>query len=346
MTDLPKITVLSVSGKKVLLRADMDVEIGSKGEEFRLKALIPTLKYLSDNKARTIIIGHKGRPEGKITQELSLELVVKELAKISGYQISFFNGSLEGAKAESEKVSEEGFLCLENLRFDIREEKNDSAFAKELSELADFYVNEAFATHSAHASIVGLPKLLPHAAGIRFLEEVEKLSGVLKNPKKPFVVVIGGAKKDKTDYIESLEGKADKILVGGRLPEYMGDNTVSVRSLDADEKVVVANLVMDKEDITIHSIERFEEEIAKAGTIVLAGPMGKYEEEGHRQGTERVLRAIIETGAYKIAGGGDTIAAIYLLGLENKFDWISVGGGAMLEFLAKGTLPSIEALLG
>jgi len=344
--NLPKLQNLSVGGKKVILRADLDVEIGREDEDYRLKALIPTLKYLSDNKARTVIIGHKGRPEGKVTKELSLEPVAQRLGELSGYQIGFFNGSLKDAKAESEKVSGGGFLCLENLRFDIREEKNDQEFAKELASLGDVYVNEAFATHSLHASTVTLPKLFPHAAGLRFVEEFEKLGAVLENPKRPVLVVIGGAKKDKTDYIEPLKGKADKILVGGRLPEYLGDNTVSIRSLDENEKVVIANLMMDKEDITIHSIERFEEEISKAKTIVVAGPMGKYEEEGHRQGTERIFSAVAASQAsFKVAGGGDTIAAIYLLGIEGKFDWISVGGGAMLEFLAKKTLPGIEALL-
>lgn len=337
-----------MGGKRVILRADLDIEIGSKGEDSRLKAIIPTLKYLSDNKAKTIIIGHKGRPEGKASSELSLGPVAKELAEISGYQIRFFNGPLGDAKAESERISEGGFLCLENLRFDIREEKNDQEFAKELVSLADVYVNEAFATHSAHASIVSLPKLLPHAAGFRFVEEVKRLGTVVEKPQRPLLILIGGVKKDKTDYIEPLKTIADKILVGGRLPDYLQDTKYSLPVRQAgilDTKIMIANLLPDKEDLTINSIEKFEEEIKKAETVVLAGPMGKYEEEGHRQGTERVFSAVAASQtSFKIAGGGDTIAAIYLLGIENKFDWISVGGGAMLEFLAKGTLPSIDAL--
>ena len=126
------------------------------------------------------------------------------------------------------------------------------------------------------------------------------------------------------------------VLISGRLPLYLEEDY-------KNEKVIVANLIQDKEDITLHSIESFEHELAKAKTILVSGPMGRYEEDGHRQGTKRVLEAVANAGAYKVAGGGDTEAAITLLGLEDKFDWISTGGGAMLEFLANRTLPGIIA---
>ena len=138
--------------------------------------------------------------------------------------------------------------------------------------------------------------------------------------------------------MEDFKKIADKILVGGRLPDYLPEDF-------DDKKIIVAKLIMDKEDITIHSIEKFEDEISKAGTIVVAGPMGKSEEEGHLTGTNRVFKAIANSEAYKLAGGGETEGIISTLGLTNKFDWISIGGGASLEFLAKGTLPGIEALL-
>ena len=203
----------------------------------------------------------------------------------------------------------------------------------------EVYVNEAFAASGGkHASIVRLPKLLPSAAGFRFIKEVENLEKILNNPKKPVLLIIGGIKKDKLDYLEDFKKFADKILIGGRLPEYMPEDI-------SDDKLLVARLIMDKEDITIHSIEKFEEEIGKAGTIVIAGPMGKVEEEGHMMGTKRVFEAIANSQAYKVAGGGETQGVISTLGLTKKFDWISIGGGATLEFLAKGTLPGIEALL-
>jgi phosphoglycerate kinase len=318
---LPSVRDQEVAGKRVLLRADLDVP---ENEDFRLEAMVPTLKLLSEKEAEIIIIGHRGRPEGKAVEELRVASIKERLQKIA-----------EGSK----------FEVLENLRFEVGEEANDSEFAKTLSQKGDIYINEAFAaSHRAHASIVGLPKLLPHAAGLRFLSELENLSKVLENPKKPVVVIISGIKKDKVEMAKALVSKVDKVLVGGRLPEYIGDNTDSVRLQERD-KLVVANLIMDKEDITLNSIDRFKEEIAKAGTIVLAGVLGKYEDEGHRQGTKEIFEAVAASSAFKVAGGGDTQAALAMFNLKERFDWISVGGGAMLEFLAKGTLPGIEALL-
>ncbi len=159
------------------------------------------------------------------------------------------------------------------------------------------------------------------------------------------MILISGCKEDKLCYIEPFEKIADKVLVGGRLPDYLGDEKlISVRSRGESDKLIVGNLIMDKEDITLHTIERFIEEVEKAKTIVVSGPLGKFEDEGHRQGTEGVFKAISESGAYKIAGGGDTEKALNLLGLQDRFDWVSVGGGAMLEFLSKRTLPGLEAL--
>jgi 3-phosphoglycerate kinase len=145
--------------------------------------------------------------------------------------------------------------------------------------------------------------------------------------------------------LEGIKKIADKVLIGGRLPDYMGDEKlVSVRSRGENEEVIVGNLVMDKEDITLNTIERFSKEVAKAGTVIVSGPLGRYEDEGHRQGTEKVLAAVVENkNAFKVAGGGDTEKAIALSGVEG-FNWISVGGGAMLEFLTKRTLPGIKAL--
>ena len=303
---LPRLEDLSVSGKKVLMRADLDTE-------YRLQILTPTLDFLLKNKAEIILLGHKGRPGGKVAEDLSLK-------------------PLEG-RCRKWQVRVE-----ENLRFDPGEEADDESFARQLAEKGDVYVNEAFgASHRKHTSIVTLPKLLPHAAGFRFQKEVENLSRVFENSKRPVLVIIGGLKKDKLDYIEDFKKFADKILIAGRLPEYLQEAS--------DEKLLIANLLPDKEDITVRSIEKFGEEITKASTLVISGPMGKFEEEDHKQGTERVFKAVADSSAFKIAGGGETQKAISMFGLEGKFDWISVGGGSMLEFLAKRTLPGIQALL-
>ncbi len=324
--NLPKIEDLDFQNKKVLLRADLDIDVSKDGLG-RLEILLPTLKLLTEKALKITIIGHKGRPGGKEAKELSLEPVGIALEKLLIQELG------------KEKVENLDLVVEENLRFDSGEIENDEHYAEDLLEESEVYVNEAFAaSHREHASIVRLPKLLPSAVGLHFVKEVENLEKVLNNPKKPVHLIIGGIKKDKLDYLEDFKKFADKILIGGRLPEYMPEDI-------SDKKLLVAKLIMDKEDITVHSIEKFQEEISRAGTIVVAGPMGRFEEDGHMMGTKRVFKAIADSQAYKLAGGGETQRAISASGLTKKFDWISVGGGASLEFLAKGTLPGIEALL-
>jgi len=318
--DLPKLDSLDVFGKKVLLRLDLDTD--PDPADLRIKASVETLDYLKEKGAQIIILAHKGRPEGKVDESLSLK----------PFQPIFDKW---GAKVE------------ENLRFDSGEEANDPEFAKKLASLGDLYVNDAFgSSHREHASIVGLPKLLPHAAGIHFAKEVENISKVFDNPKHPVVILISGIKKDKLDMIEPLSKIGDKVLVGGRLPEFLGDAALeSVRLQGSDKKVIIGNLNMDKEDITLNTIDRFTKEIKLAKTVVLAGVLGKYEDPGHRMGTEKVFKAVADSNTFSIAGGGDTLHVIESLHMEDRFDWISVGGGAMLDFLVKGTLPGIEALI-
>lgn len=320
--NLPKLTDLDLSGKSVIVRLDLDID----NDFSRIDNASETLKYLARKASKVIMIGHKGRPGGKIHPELSLERLVPHLAKVLGRGVTL------------EKDSE--FVLKENLRFNPKEELNDPGFAKELAYGVDVYVNEAFAaSHRAHTSIVGIPRLLSHAAGFRFVTEVEYLSRVLENPKRPVVGVISGVKKDKMEFIKNILDKVDRVLVGGRLPEYYGDENPN------PEKVLIGGLIADKEDLTIHTVEVFEEEIKKAGTIILAGVPGKYEDEGHRQATKRIFEAIAGSGAYKVAGGGDAEAAITMFKLNDEFDWISSGGGAMLEFLANRTLPGIASLM-
>ncbi len=334
--NLPKLENLNVSGKRVLLRLDLDTD--PNPNDLRIKASEETLNYLKEKGASEIIIlGHCGRPSHEATDG---KPSFDESLSLKPFQPIFDEW---GAKVE------------ENLRFNPGEENNDIEFAKKLALLGDMYVNEAFASsHREHASIVGLPKLMTTANGLQttaigfhFQKEIENLSKVLENPQSPVVFLLSGFKKDKLDYLEGIKKFADKILVGGRLPEYLGDAALtSVRLQPENAQVVIGNLTMDKEDITLNTIDRFEKEIEKAGTIIVSGPVGKYEDEGHRQGTERILKKVTELpGAFKIAGGGDTEDAIRLLTTADSFDWISVGGGAMLEFLTKKTLPGIEALI-
>ena len=323
--NLPRLQDLDIAGKRVLVRSDLDFD-PTDTENLRLKALIPTLDYIKEKGGSIILLGHRGRPaeEAELRQSNPVEFNTK--FSLSGFQKVFENW---------------GATVLENLRFDPGEEGNDDNFARKLAAYGDLYVNDSFgASHREHASIVRLPRLLPHAAGLRLEQEVQNLSKVRESPKRPVVMIISGIKDDKLTYIPDFETFADKILIGGRMPDYIHDTS----ALRKDSKVFVAGLLSDKEDITMNAIEKFEAEIEGAGTIVVSGPLGKYEEEGHRQGTSRVLNKVIGTTAFKVAGGGDTITALGVLGINEKFDWVSTGGGAMLAFLAKGTLPGITAL--
>lgn len=343
--DLPRLTDLDVSERKVLLRLDLDlsdqeISVGN----LRLRSALETLNYLISEGAKIVIIGHRGRPTGDRgrDRDLSLKSIALVLSELTGKEVEFIE-SIERISTLQQSGNGTIYL-LENLRFDKGEEANDPEFAKKLASLGEIYVNEAFGvSHREHASIVGIPKFLLGAVGLHFAAEVENLEKVINNPKRPLLYVISGVKEDKLRYIEEFEETADKILIGGRLPDFLGDKALTSVRLQ-EGKVIVGNLIMDKEDITLNTIEVFEKEILGAGTVVLAGPLGRYEDEGHRQGTQRVLKAIVSSGAFKVAGGGDTEAAINILGMENSFDWISVGGGAMLEFLSKKILPGIEAL--
>lgn len=345
--NLPTVDSLEIEGKRVIVRADLDVGINqSKVENSkRLEVLLPTIqKLLEKNPSQVEIIGHRGRParnassiadaggpEGEVKEEFSLRPLGGWFAEKLSQEVGFvenFDNERPGNKV----------LLMENLRFWKGEEENSEEFVNQLNSLGDVYVNEAFgSSHREHASIVGLPKRMPHAAGEHFAKEVEQLTKLTEDPSRPLVSFLNGVKEDKLSYLDKFIELSDFVFVGGRLPLYMDEDY-------KHDKVFVSHLIQDKEDITLHSVEKMEQEAAKAKTILLSGPVGKFEEEGHRLGTKRVFEAIANSEAYKIAGGGDTEAAISLFGLTDKFDWISTGGGAMLDFIANGTLPGIEAL--
>jgi len=304
---LPQLKDFNFYGKKVLVRCDFD---GA-----RLEENLPAVKYLLDNGAKKIILmGHLGRPEGRVVEDLKLAPVEKRFREL---------------------LDSKNIIFLENLRFDKREEENDAGFAKELASLGDFYVNEAFASsHRQHASIVGIPKFLPHCAGFHFASEVENLSKILENPKRPLVFVIGGDKLEtKLPLVVELAHFANSVLVGGALTQNMNINNV-----------LFAKPTDDGFDISDDSIMKFGEIIKKAGTVVWNGPMGKFEDEKWEMGTRKIAEAIAGCGGFRVVGGGDTISALKKFNLIDKMDYVSTGGGAMLEFLAKGTLPGIEAL--
>ena len=319
-------------------------KIFSVADDTRLRECLPTIEYLLKKNCRVILMGHLGRPEGKVVRELSLWPVAKKLRQFLDEKLKMKN---EKRQLEIKNFRGFGILpdlyLIENLRFSPEEENNDSGFAKKLADLGDFYVNECFATsHRRHASFVGIPKFLPHAAGFHLVKEVEVLSKVLENPRRPVVIIIGGAKEEKLKLIPQFLKIADFVLIGGWLLKRTRLRSLSFGGQSG--KKIFACLTKDGKDITVKSAEKLGEIISQGGTVVWNGPMGVYEDERDIQGTKIIAEAIVDSKALKIAGGGDTEAVIDKLGLKNKFDWISSGGGAMLEFLAKGTLPGIEAL--
>lgn len=347
---LPDLRDFDLTEKKVLLRTDLDVplvqktarpasqsEAGEDGrqktviaDETRIEESLPTINHLLSKNARVVILAHLGRPEGKQIPELSLEPVAEVLSLLLRRN--------REKKEDGWMIGEEIFL-KENLRFDKGEEENDSEFAKKLALMGDFYVNDAFAaSHREHASIVGLPKLLPHAAGLDLLEEVKTLSSVRKSPKRPVVVILGGVKKSKLNSVNGLLSWVDRILIGGKLADYPETTVLK------DSRRELAILTKSGEDITIESAEKFIQEIREAGTIIWSGPLGKVEEPKFEKGTRIFAEAMAESKAFRIVGGGDTEAALTRFGLVEKIDYVSSGGGAMLEYLANGDLPGLKAL--
>lgn len=333
---LPDLRNFDLRGKRVLLRVDYDVPLAPKkgngwrvDDDSRIVESFPTVNYLFSQQAKVILLSHLGRPEGKVVSEYSLEPVANLLTSLLHRTLEVEPGGWR---------FEEDLYLLENLRFNPGEETNDPVFAKRLASWGDFYINDAFAVcHRKHASIVNLPNLLPHAAGFDLLEEEETLAKLLEEPKRPVVVVLGGTKKDKLESLPGLVKWADRVLIGGKLPEYLDRDGVR-------DKAIVANLDESGLDITRESAKKFVEEIGLAGTIVWAGPMGKFEEEGKEMGTMTLAKAVSDSPAHTVIGGGETEEFLTKFGLLYGVQYISSGGGAMLEFLANGDLPGLEAL--
>ncbi|OGE64843.1 hypothetical protein A3I48_04380 [Candidatus Daviesbacteria bacterium RIFCSPLOWO2_02_FULL_36_7] len=322
------VTAQFTKGKRVLLRYDIDVQIiqGKVTEDFKLKAGLSTLKLCLDNAEQVILMGHLGRPEGKVVPQLSVE-PIKQWFISQNLRSHIGSGKLK---------------VLENLRFDPREEACDIEYAKELASKGDVYVNEAFSSYHKAVSTTVLPTLLPHGAGLRFAEEIKVLEGVRSNPKKPFIAVMGGAKvKDKLPVIKILAQKADAVLVGGKLIAEIRDE-----NLQLPKNVMVGMLNEDGFDIALQTTQAWGNLISKAAQIVWNGPVGKFEDPKYDQ-TKKLAEMILDSGAEVVIGGGDSIAMLSQVGLLEKAEqkaFVSVGGGAMLKLLAKGTLSTIESL--
>lgn len=319
-------------GKRFIVRADFDVPVnkGKIEEDLRLEKSIPTLKYIRERKAPLFIISHLGRPENR-DPALSLRIILPKLENLLGEKVVF--------QEDLDQEVNGDVVLLENLRYWEEEEANDLSFAKKLAAYGDNFVNECFSVaHRAHASVALLPTLLPSYSGFELTKEVTELEKVFKNPRRPLVVIIGGAKiETKLPAITNMSKVADKVLVGGKLMFEIDKSNLA-------DNVVIAVDDIDQKDIGLETLELFGNEIAAAKMIVWNGPMGKFEEEKYEAGTRSLAKLIAQADGYSIVGGGDTVAALDKEGMLSQIDFVSVGGGAMLEFLGGKLLPALVAL--
>src|SRR5580658_9938243 len=386
---MPKLSVrdLDLKNKRVFIRVDFNVPLAPGGQEIasdkRIKSSLPTIRYVLEQGAGVILASHLGRPKGKPNPEMSLKPVAKRLEELLGRPVKMAPDCI-GAEVEAMKPAPGEVLLLENLRFHPEEEKNDPEFSRKLAALCDVYVNDAFGSaHRAHASTVGMVAFVSvKAAGLLMQKELEYLTKATRNPARPCIAILGGAKvSDKIEVIQNLMRIVDKLLIGGAMAytflRARGEGTG--KSLVEDDKLALARELMASAggklvlpvdhvvaselkpnvetqvvetipdgmmalDIGPRTIAAYENVIAGAKTIIWNGPMGVFETPPFDQGTVALARAVAASGAVSVVGGGDSEKAIKAAGVGDKISHISTGGGATLEFLAGIELPGVAAL--
>ena len=384
---VPQLEDLAVGrGTRVLLRADFNVPLhdGKIDDDLRITAALPTIDYLRSRGAEIVCCSHLGRPNGKFDPKYSLAPVAARLSDLLGIGVGL---SPEVAGFESvrraQSLEHGGVMLIENLRFDPGEETNDPAFAANLSDLGDVYVDDAFgAAHRAHASIVGPPLVLPSAAGRLLAREVEVLGGLLDAPKRPFVAILGGVKvSDKLGVLDALLERCDTLLVGGAMAftflasqgANVGDSLVQADQVAhcralmktgrieiPTDVVVAAEMTADAQtrhvratsipdgmmglDIGPETAGHYSDVIAGAATVLWNGPMGVFEMEPFAAGTRTIAEAVAECRGFTVVGGGDSASAVLHFGLSDRIDHVSTGGGASLEFIEVGDLLGLQAL--
>ncbi|MEO6872576.1 MAG: phosphoglycerate kinase [Chthoniobacterales bacterium] len=398
-----KLTIrdLDVRGKRVLVRVDFNVPTEERDGEIvitddtRIQKSLPTIKYLREQGARTILLAHFGRPKGKPVEKYSLRPVGMALHNLLNHSVAFSHDCI-GADAEAivQDMNDGDVTLLENVRFYAGEEANDPKFAESLAQLGDgLYVDDAFgAAHRAHASTAGITKFVRQAAtGFLMEKELKYLHEELAQPAKPFLVIMGGGKvSDKIGAIKALMEKADTFLICGAMANTffkaegipVGASRVEADKLDlarellelAQQKGVKLVLPVDvletdeikagaathmtgrlspnegvrdgwqAVDLGPESIRLFQEEIAKAKTILWNGPPGIFEIRDFAAGTNAVAEAMAKSDAVTIIGGGDSVTAVKQAGLADKMTFISTGGGASLELIEGKELPGVAAL--
>lgn len=363
-----------VKGKKVFLRVDFNVPIkdGKVIDNNRIRAAVPTIKYLIEKGAIIIIGTHIGRPEGRFVSALSTIPVAQELSKLLSAEVFATDHVIDptvSAKVSSLQPGQ--ILLLGNLRFNPAEEKNEEGFAQELANYAEIYVNDAFAvSHRADASVAAITNFLPCYAGLLLENEITTLSIMVKNPAKPFVIVIGGAKiKDKAGILENLAKKADKILVGGAVANtFLAASGVDVSKslvdpemftrcreiLEEFKEIIVLPQDFEKKDIGAGQFDNLDigprtreiytREIGSAKCVFWNGNMGYTEDEKFSAGTRAIAEAMIKNENTTVIAGGDTAGFVNTNNLAKGISFISTGGGAAMEYLAGDELPGIKAL--
>ncbi len=357
LKDIPQ---KDLKNKRVLLRVDFNVPVGDdlivdEKEDWRIKAALPTIKYLLDSRAKIIILTHLGRPNGGVVDSLRLGPVQDKLTELLDISVKRMPDCVGLEVKEAIAEMEEGeILMLENLRFHKEEEKNDKKFAGKLAELGDIYVNDAFGvSHRTHASTVAITEFLPSYAGFLLQKEIDVLEKFLEKPDRPAIAIIGGKKTEtKLPVINILTEACDYVLVGGAIANQIINTPISKEV--APNVILPVNCMIKKRDcldIGDDSVKEFSKFIRNARMIVWNGPMGEFEKPEFAEGTKGVIEAIeaaYSNGAKVIIGGGETILALQKFApsffRRNERMHISTGGGAMLEFLAGKKLPGIEAL--
>jgi phosphoglycerate kinase len=333
-----------VGNKSVLVRSDLNVplEDGRIADETRIQASLPTLQLLLERDARQVTVcSHLGRPKGEDPQ-FSLEPIEERLRDL---------------------LPDDRLRVLENTRFNPGETKNDPAFARALADDSDLFVQDAFGSvHRAHASTVGVAELLPAYAGLLLERELEELGRLLGDVERPFVLISGGAKvEDKLGVLKNLGGKADAVLVGGKMAEEIrDDNPLPFDVVLPVDVVAASEFAEDAEtqvvpydelpsgwlglDIGPATREHFAARISEARTIFWNGPMGVFEWPRFAEGTKAVAEAVAASDGHSVVGGADSARALTELGLADKVSWLSTGGGAALEFLEGKELPGVAVI--
>ena len=389
--ELRTVDQADVAGKRVLVRNDFNVplEDGKVTDDLRVRAAIPTLRWLLDNGAKVICCSHLGRPKGKRDPKYSLEPVRPVLAERLGTEVGFVDDVAgDQASQAAEGLGDGQVLLLQNLRYEPGEEKNDPELADRLAALAEVYVDDAFgAAHRAHASVVGVAERLDAYAGFLLAGEVKELSRLLEDPARPFTAVLGGSKvSDKLEVLDNLLGRVDSLVVGGGMcftflaaqgheigdslfepdqvdavkallataeregkPVLLPSDVVVAREVseDAEAKTVAADGIeagWKGLDIGPATAMAFAGAVADARTVFWNGPMGVFELEPFAAGTKTVAEAVAAADGYTVVGGGDSAAALAELGLADRVDHLSTGGGASLELLEGKTLPGVAAI--